>query len=188
MPSILLIGDSIRLGYEATVRAELAGAAEILSPEENGGDSRRVLDRLATWLGSSTPDIVHLNCGLHDLRTTPETGQYQVPIEDYEANLRQIFQRLTGRVKTVIWATTTPVNQERHNTNKPFHRAEADVDRYNTVARRVADEFKLPTDDLNQVVAKAGRDALLTADGVHYTDAGKALLGQAVATFLRQYR
>jgi len=35
MKKIVLIGDSIRLGYETYVKEALAGVAEVFSPKEN---------------------------------------------------------------------------------------------------------------------------------------------------------
>ncbi len=35
MKKLILLGDSIRMGYAAYVKEKLAGAAEVLFPEEN---------------------------------------------------------------------------------------------------------------------------------------------------------
>ena len=67
MPDVVLIGDSIRMGYEAFVRAELPDL-EIWSPQQNGGDSRRIRENLDAWSKVHRPRIIHINCGLHDLK------------------------------------------------------------------------------------------------------------------------
>ncbi len=49
LPRVLLVGDSIRLGYAPGVAARLAGRAVVISPAENGGDIcqwTRILTRL----------------------------------------------------------------------------------------------------------------------------------------------
>jgi len=46
MKRAVLIGDSIRKGYQATVGTTLAGAAEVWGPDQNGGTSRNVLAHL----------------------------------------------------------------------------------------------------------------------------------------------
>ena len=42
LPRVVLIGDSIRLGYAPIVAKKLEGRAQVISVEQNGGDSRRV--------------------------------------------------------------------------------------------------------------------------------------------------
>lgn len=189
MKKIILIGDSIRMGYESTVFEQLAGAAEFFSPEDNGGDSRNVLAHLDEWATSLQPDIVHLNCGLHDLKREFATlEQTQVPLEEYRQNLETIFRQITETGATLIWATITPVMYERHHELKGFDRREEDVATYNAVALEVARQFNLPVDDLNAVVMQAGREKLMgDGDGVHFFPDGYQVLGMAVADFLRPY-
>ena len=87
--SAVLIGDSIRIGYQAHVMAALSGQAEIWVPEQNGGDSRNVLAHLDEWVLARAPDLVHVNCGLHDLKRAFGAGP-NVPLEEYAANVRQL--------------------------------------------------------------------------------------------------
>src|SRR5438105_2286570 len=65
LPRVVLIGDSIRLGYAPLVAEKLTGKAVIISPMENGGDSSNVLKNLDAWVIKAKPTLVHLNCGLH---------------------------------------------------------------------------------------------------------------------------
>jgi lysophospholipase L1-like esterase len=188
MKTILLIGDSIRMGYEATVRAELAGVADVWSPQENGGTSRNVLAHLQEWVLDRTPALVHLNCGLHDLKREFGQTENAVPLAEYRANLGRLFDAVRQRTAArLIWAATTPVNEEWHHRNKPFDRLERDVDAYNRVAREEAEARGIPVDDLFAVVRDAGRDRLLLSDGVHFNPEGCTLLGKAVAACLRAH-
>ena len=188
MTNVILIGDSIRMGYEDTVRGELDGLAGVWGPEENGGNSRNVLAHLEEWVISRKPDIVHVNCGLHDISEAPGPAGVAVPLEEYEANVRQILSALKSETQAiVIWALTTPVNEKWHHTNKPFDRVEANVASCNAAAKRVVEELGVPVDDLFGPVQEAGRDKLLMPDGVHFTDQGYALLGKKVAEFLKPF-
>ena len=111
LPLIVLIGDSIRMGYQDHVASQLAGRAEVWSPEENGGDSRNVLAHLDDWVFSRQPGLVHVNCGLHDLKRA-FGAESEVPLAEYERNVRQILQRLQRELDGgVVWATTTPVDE-----------------------------------------------------------------------------
>src|SRR5438270_696217 len=95
-PKVVLIGDSIRLGYAPGVAARLAGKAVVVSPPDNGGDSGNVLAHLDEWVVREQPDVVHLNCGLHDLKRPRAGGGHQVEPEAYAENLRQIVARIRG--------------------------------------------------------------------------------------------
>lgn len=68
MPKLVLVGDSIRMGYQKTVRGELSDWAEVWGPEQNGGTSENGLAHLDEWAITRAPDLLHVNCGLHDLR------------------------------------------------------------------------------------------------------------------------
>ena len=180
LPLVVLIGDSIRMGYQDHVASQLAGRAEIWVPEENGGDSRKVLAHLDQWVLARQPDLVHVNCGLHDLKRA-FGAESEVPLDEYERNVRQILQRLQRELDVVVWATTTPVDENWHHQNKGFDRLEADVDAYNAAARAVAEDLDVPIDDLFAVVEREGKARLLTQDGVHFTEEGSQLLGRVVA-------
>lgn len=187
MNKVVLIGDSIRMGYQEVVRRELAEVAEVWGPTQNGGNTQNVLDHLDEWVISQAPSVVHINCGLHDLKKDFGAAQAAIPVEPYEANVRDILQRLSHETTaTIVWATTTPVNEQWHHATKGFDRFEADVAAYNQAATRVAKELGTLIDDLFAVIMDAGRDRCLRPDGVHFTDEGSALLGKAVAECIKR--
>jgi len=188
MKKVILIGDSIRNGYEETVRAELEDVAEIWGPEANGGDSKNVLAHINQWVMSREADIVHVNCGLHDIKREFGASKNQVPPDRYEGNVRDILERLKEKHGTrIIWASTTPVNHEWHHENKPFDRFEEDVDLYNSIAHGIAAELDVPVNDLFQVIARENPDDVLQKDGVHFKPEGYEKLGKAVAECIRRY-
>ena len=186
MRRVVLIGDSIRIGYQAAVERELTGLAEVWGPGENGGTSENVLAHLDEWVIARRPDIVHLNCGLHDLRIERGRNERAVPLPQYRANLDTIFGRIRNETDAaIIWATTTPVNERWHREKKDFDRRESDVAAYNQAAGEGANRMDTPIDDLYAVVMEHGRDTILSPDGVHYGEAGYKLLGRAVAEAIR---
>jgi len=187
MPEVILIGDSIRMGYQTFVQEELGSSANVWAPEPNGGTSENVLAHLDEWILSRTPDLVHLNCGLHDLRKAFDTGEVSVPLDAYRANVEQILSQIQDRTNAgIIWATTTPVNEQWHHENKGFDRFEADVLEYNRVSVEIAQRLGIQVNNLYAVVMTAGRDALLGQDGVHFKEEGYLLLGKAVAAAIRR--
>jgi lysophospholipase L1-like esterase len=176
----ILIGDSIRMGYQSCVARTLGDRADVWAPDQNGGDSDNVLSHLDAWVFDRHADLVHLNCGLHDLRL--QDGNHQVPLEQYRQNLLEIIDRFSAEPgPELIWATTTPVIDERHQRVKSFERHESDVRRYNETARDLMTNHGVAINDLHELVMQAGCAHLLADDGVHFTEEGYHLLGQAVA-------
>jgi isoamyl acetate esterase len=185
MPDVVLIGDSIRMGYEATVRAQLP-SLDIWSPEQNGGDSRRIRENLSAWTEVHAPQIIHINCGLHDLKKDFETGTPSVPLEEYADNITHILTNIQNETEaTVIWALTTPVNETWHHERKGFDRFESDVLSYNQVAQKICETLKISVNDLYTTIDNAGRDTLLKPDGVHFDEKGCNILGKAVAQIIQ---
>jgi hypothetical protein len=83
-PRVLLIGDSIRLGYQPLVAARLGAAVEVSGPPGYCGDSGDVLKRLGDWIAPGTT-LVAVNAGLHDLVRLARVGRNRVEIDRYEA-------------------------------------------------------------------------------------------------------
>jgi dienelactone hydrolase/lysophospholipase L1-like esterase len=183
LPTVVLLGDSIRLGYAPLVARRLEGKARVVSPEANGGDSRNALAHAAQWVAREKPDLVHFNAGLHDLKVDRATGRHQIPIAEYEANLRAMVERLRGRARaSLLFATTTPIDAERHaRRGVAFDRSPADVRRYNDAATRVMRDVGVTVDDLHWIVEKEGAARILGPDGTHFTPDGYARLAEAVA-------
>ena len=175
------IGDSIRMAYQPVVDRLLEEDMNVWGPEGNGGDSRNVLENLESWVFERPCDVLHLNCGLHDLRL--REGEYQVPLEEYVRNVHRIMDALIDRFEgEVIWATTTPVIDERHQRVKNFQRREQDVKRYNSAGLAVTKSHNLRVNDLHALVQESGPRRLLSDDGVHFKEEGNRLLGEAVAS------
>ncbi len=182
LPTIVLIGDSIRIGYAPFVTEMLKGKADVVAAKENGGDTTRVISNLEQWAIVHQPTVVHFNCGLHDLKVLKKTKKAQVSIEEYEKNLRDIVGRLQKETKArLIFATTTPIRDKLHaKRGGDFDRRESDVKRYNDVALKVMKEKGVEIDDLHAIVAEAGVEKMQRTDGTHYTPDGNKELAKAV--------
>src|SRR5882757_11342750 len=68
LPRVLLIGDSISIGYTLDTRELLAGKANVHRIPTNGGPTTSGLANLDAWLGEGKWDVIHFNWGLHDLK------------------------------------------------------------------------------------------------------------------------
>jgi len=186
---VLIIGDSISIGYTPHVARELEGEFAVVHHEGNGGDSQNVLARLDEWLAADADaQLVHVNAGLHDCRFWRDRQACQVPVESYRTNLAEIVRRLRATGKALVWATITPVVEA--GTTRPdleFFRYNETVARYNAAAREIMDAAGVSVSDLHLALIEAGPARLVSADGVHMTDEGYALLGRAVARAVRDH-
>ncbi|MHC4917600.1 MAG: SGNH/GDSL hydrolase family protein [Planctomycetota bacterium] len=189
LPLVLIVGDSISIGYTPFVEKELEGRARVVHHEGNGGDSNNVLGNLGpVWLPAlgETPALIHANAGLHDLRFWPAKGEYQVTLESYRKNVGLLAQKLLATGAKVIWATSTPILDGAPNMSRDFPRKNSDVEAYNAAAVEAMTAAGIEVDDLYALVEKAGREKLVTPDGVHLTEDGYRALGVKVAEAVRQ--
>ena len=174
---VLLIGDSISIGYTLPVRRLLSGKANVHRIPENAGTRTNGLAKLSHWLGRGKWDVIHFNWGLHDVKIMPD-GSRQVTLENYQANLRELVRQLRATGATLIWATSTPVPKELDQLK--VKRIAADVPIYNAVARSVMDENQVAVDDLYAFALPRLTRIQYHAD-VHYKDEGYEELASQVA-------
>ncbi len=188
-PTVLVIGDSISMqgGYLPALVERLEPRYRVLHNLGNGGDSANVLRHLERWVSTDPPDIIHFNCGLHDIKFDRTRKARQVPPETYEYNLRQLVRFLKTQTHArLVFGLTTPVNDEWHRAKKSFDRREVDVQRYNAIARTVMSEAGIPVNDLHKVIVEFGADACLREDGVHMKKRANELLAEAVASAIER--
>lgn len=179
LPRVLLIGDSISIGYTLPTQGLLQGRANVHRIPINGGPTINGLAHLDEWLGAGPWAVIHVNWGLHDLKLMDD-GTHQVALDAYEANLRTLVERLRRTGARLIWASTTPVPDAR--VSPP--RKSADVLAYNAAARRVMEEFGIPIDDL-YAVALPRLGEIQRPANVHFTEAGYGVLAEHVAASIR---
>ena len=182
LPRVLLIGDSISIGYTPIVRATLKGKANIHHPPENCSDSGFGVKSLDKWLGDKKWDVIHFNFGLHDLKYLDEKGKYvspdkgkQVnPPDAYEKNLRELVTKLKATGAKLIFCNTTPVPDASAGRVKDNEVV------YNAVAAKVMAENAIPVDDLHAIVK--AKPELQLPKNVHFTPDGyKALAAEVVS-------
>ncbi len=190
LPRVLLIGDSISIGYTPAVQELLKGKANVHRPLANCGPTTKGLEAIDAWLETGGADkawdVIHFNWGLHDLKYMGANGQnladpkaatshQQVPPEEYEANLRKLVDRLEKTGAKLIWRNTTPVPEGAKG------RVVGDAAAYNAIAAKIMEEKGIPTDDQFSF-AKARLAEIQRPADVHFTPEGsRALAEQAVA-------
>ena len=180
LPCILLLGDSISIGYTLAVRRELAGVANVQRVPDNARSTRETLGKLDQMIGAGPWRVIHFNCGIHDIThkrngVVDAEGEAQVPIDEYEQNLRELVSRLDETGAQLVWARTTAI--------KPYGiRRMEDLRAYNAAADKVIAEAEIPVNDL---FALSQRHLDTLGDNVHFNDEGNAILGAQVARSIR---
>ena len=181
LPRVLLIGDSISMGYTLPVREALQGKANVHRPATNCSSTGYGLSQLDRWLGDGRWDVIHFNFGLHDAKLPPE-GVRHAPPDVYEKNLRELVKRLKATGAELIWATTTPVLL---GGNLAPNRRFGDVAKYNALAKKVMDENGVAVDDLYTAITPHLKKCQKPRD-VHFTADGSAILAKCVAASIEQ--
>jgi acyl-CoA thioesterase-1 len=180
LPRVLLIGDSISIGYTLPVRALLDGKANVHRIMTNGGPSLNGLQNLRDWLGKEKWDVIHFNWGLHDLKIMQD-GRHQAELDEYEKTLTELVKPLKATGARLIWASTTPVPEGKLD---PL-RTPSDVPLYNDVAKKIMDANGIPIDDLYSFVVPRASEIQLK-ENVHFTPAGYQALAEQVAEAIRK--
>lgn len=179
LPRVLLIGDSISMGYTIPVRNLLKGVANVHRIPENAAFTGHGVKQLDAWVRDGNWDVIHFNFGLHDVKRM-EDGKQQVSLADYEKNLRAIVARLRKAGARLIFATTTPVPEGK--VSPP--RVPADVAAYNAAALRVMKDHGVAVTDLYSF-ALPRTSAIQLPVNVHYTEKGYEELAGEVARGIR---
>ncbi len=191
LPRVMIIGDSISVGYTDGVREALTGRANVYRVQGNAGPSSSGVQQVDKWIASGTGhwDVIHFNFGLHDVklgtggkdnRPYPTTDGHQVPAADYERNLREIVAKLKRTGATLIWGSTTPIPQGKLD---PPRRPGDEVT-YNQIAQKVMVENGVVINDLH-AAALAQRPGIQQLANVHFTKEGSAVLAKHVAASIK---
>jgi lysophospholipase L1-like esterase len=199
LPRVLLLGDSISIGYTPFVQQMLNGKAVVMRPmaangqrAENCAGTTNGVRHVDRWLkiDGGRWDVIHFNFGLHDLkRVMPDSGKNsndptdprQAEPDAYERQLREIAAKLKASGATLIFCTTTPVPEG----GVTPHRDVEDSQRYNAIGRRIAAEFGAGINDL-WAVAQPRLKEIQQPVNVHFTRDGSEFLARHVVKAIRR--
>jgi hypothetical protein len=182
--NVLIIGDSISMGYTPFVKKALAPNVNVEHNRGNGGSTRRGCDSVEVWSGSTQWDVIVFNFGLHDMVHKDSLGKYNVngkvtvTLDEYRKNLKQIVATLRQTTARLIFINTTVVPE------KADGRMVEDPARYNKVAEEVMKENGIKVLDLYTPSLTIHPDNSKPAN-VHYTDKGYEMLAEYVAKTIK---
>ena len=184
MKKVLLIGDSIRMGYDKYVKYALKDTCEVYYPEDNCRFAQYVLRHISDWknelkLGDDV-DVVHWNTGLWDTLVLYQDGCLTPP-EFYEYFIDKICKRIKVLFPNakVVFATSTPIVEKRFTNHSVSYRNNSDIKRYNEIAVKKVREHGFLINDLFAITKDLPESYY--SDMTHlYTPEGAQLLINAV--------
>lgn len=192
-PGLLIIGDSISIGYTPHLRAQMpefnvrrVNESADLSKTENCQNTVKTLARLEAWLSQDPNNAVitwnNGNWNARDMSTysadSPNPEWVGTSLEQYESDLIKIGTRLVKTGAKVFFITTTSTIP-----GNPLYiqgRAEAE----NEVAKRVLPALGIRIIDL-YAFQLPHTDWFIAPDNVHFTDAASAQLAGYIAKEIR---
>ena len=190
LPDVLIIGDSISIGYTKPVIEQLTGVANVRRVRANCGDTNAGIKNLKQWLGDTQWDVIHFNWGLHDLcyrhpdskvqgNRDKVNGTIAVPIDEYEKNLEILVVQLKQTGAKLIWASTTVVPEGEAG------RFVGDDVKYNAVAAKVMKKHGIVINDLH-ALSKSFDGKYSRPGNVHFNKEGSKLLAEQVSRVISE--
>ena len=184
LPNVLLMGNSVSIGYTPYVREHLEGIANVYRIPDNGGSTLTMFENSKLWLGDTHWDVIHFNWGLHDLKyllnnSLNTNGTQVVPVNEYSVNMDSIVKILQPWSANLIFATTSYVPSGAAG------RIRGDEETYNAAALTVmANYSEILIDDqftttLNNLSEQNNND-------VHFNLAGRERQGIQAAEKIKQ--
>ena len=181
-PGLLIIGDSISIGYTPHLRnlmpeynVRRVNESPDLTKTENAQNTTYTMGRLDAWLAQSGGNsIITWNNGNWDARN----DSYGTPIEQYRANLLTIGKKLTSTGAKVFFITTCDTLL-----NNPYYiNGRAEIE--NQVAKEVLPALGITIIDLYSF-QKGHEDWHISPDNVHFTEFGSMQLAKFISDQIR---
>jgi lysophospholipase L1-like esterase len=191
-PKILIIGDSISIGYTPFVKEYFLEKAIVSRNKGNAQHTGTGLKNIEAWIGEEQWDIVQFNWGLWDLcYRHPDSKEYgnrdkingkpEYTIQEYASNLDTIVSLIKKKTNAkLIFVATTNVPK-----NEPG-RHQNEVRKYNDAAKKIMKKHGVLVNDIYKASIKIHKNFGLGANDVHYNKEGYEKLGKLITDFLEK--
>jgi lysophospholipase L1-like esterase len=196
LPKILIIGDSISIGYLPFIQEILKDKAIVTRPMNENGEAENCegttngVAHIDDWIGNTKWDLIHFNFGLHDLKhvkagtlknSNNPNDPHQAEKKQYRKNLKEIVAKLKATNAKLIFATTTPYPDGEL---KPLRDSGMSAE-YNAIALKIMKANNIPVNDL-YAFALPRMEKLQRPLNVHFTDEGSQELAEQCVKSIEQ--
>lgn len=154
MKKVILIGDSIRMGYAKYVKEALEGSAEVYHSVDSARFSTYLFRFLPDWKRNEgwgdDIDLVHWNVGLWDVLEIDGEGVLN-DAETYKKNIGRLYRKIKSLFPNAkqVFATSTSVIEEGYKGS--YKRHNCYIEQYNEIAKKVLAECGVPVHDLYEL-------------------------------------
>jgi len=191
-PKILIIGDSISIGYTPFVKEQLSEKAVVSHNPGNAQHTGTGLEKIEEWIGDVNWDIIQFNWGLWDLcyRMPVEEGlgpkdkikgKINFSVDEYAANLEQLVTFLKEKTAAkLVFVTTSYVPEDEPG------RFKKDPEKYNKAAKKIMKKYGVEVNDIYKQSKKIHDELGNGENDVHYTEKGYEKLGEIITAFLEK--
>lgn len=188
---VLIIGDSISIGYTPFVQENLKDIATVSHNPGNAQHTGTGLDSIVSWIGRNNWDIIQFNWGLWDLcyrdsdskeqgNRDKINGKITFNLTEYGNNLDSIVKLIRKNSNAeLIFVTTTYVPDGESG------RFKDDAVKYNEVAKKVMELNKVKINDIFEKSIEIHHEFGQDTNNVHYSEKGYQELGLQVSDFLK---
>ena len=192
MKKVLLIGDSIREGYQEYVKQELEGECEVYFDAEDNGRFVQYnfwqLNQMYKKYGNF--DIVHFNSGYWDMVIEEPDREAMNSLSEYVLWLKRIITYVKKRKGIPIFANNAPIFEEADQNIKidsdyTYHYKNAWVKKYNNVAKRLMENEKVYINDIYTTLS-SGSKFYKAPDMLHLTEEGYKIVAKQIASVIRK--
>lgn len=189
-PKILIIGDSISIGYTPFVEEYFSGKAIVSHNPGNAQHTGTGLKNIEEWVGNEMWDIIQFNWGLWDLcyrhsdskvqgNRDKVNGKITYSLEEYKNNLDSIASILKNISSAkLIFVTTTYVPENEAG------RFNEDAQKYNEAAKEIMKKHEILVHDIYEQSKSIHKSYGKGTDDVHYTKKGYEKLAALISIFL----
>lgn len=189
-PRVLIIGDSISIGYTPFVKKYFSNKAIVFHNEGNAQHTGIGLKNIEKWLSDEHWDIIQFNWGIWDLcYRHPDSKEYghrdkingkpEFTIEEYATNLDSLVSIIKKKSNAkLIFVTTTYVPEDEPG------RHTSDVKKYNDAAKVVMKKHGILVNDIYGQSINIHKEYGEGSNNVHYTRQGYEKLSELIIEFL----
>lgn len=191
-PKVLIIGDSISMGYTPFIKENLSEKAEVFHNPGNAQHTGIGLKNIEKWIGGKDWDIIHFNWVLWDLcYRHPDSkvygnrdkinGELTFSVDGYASNLDSLVKLMKQNTKArLVFATTTFVPEDEAG------RYKLDVAKYNQSAKKVMNENNVTVNDIYEESKAIHNRYGKGKDDVHFIPEGYKALAEIITKFLKE--
>lgn len=212
LPNVLILGDSISIGYTLDVRKILKEDANVYRPVSIRKPSSKKSEKeaeanpltkprncqgtttgvssLESFLGDTQWDVIHFNWGLHDLKhVDAETGKNSSDENDPQQASPEKYKEQLSTIVTRLKETGAKLifattTPITPGTTDPLRKPEYPME-YNKVAKEVMEENNIPVNDLF-TLANGQLSEIQKPKNCHFTPSGSKVLAAQVAEEIKK--